>query len=265
MLATVAQSIVVIALAAGCQQPVNPSFAVSAGQARLALKQMERNPRPQARPLVLLGGYQDPGLGTSALTGQLRGVFQNPQIVTISYPLHGSFDSCRRHVIEALEKRLPSNDPGETVELDVVGVSMGGLVARHCAIERPGEKRLKIRRLFTVSSPHRGAQGAALPALTALHRDMREGSGFRGALAAAENGNGAQAYEVVPYVRLGDAIVGAANAAPEGMGVWWVSNPPLQSAHMGAALDARIMADIARRLRGEKPFTRGTPAALPTR
>jgi hypothetical protein len=95
-----------------------------------------------------------------------------------------------------------------------------------------------------------------------LHRDLREDSEFLRALEDAEGER--RNYEIIPYVRTGDWIVGPENAAPrDAVAAYWVSNPPFQSAHMGAPLDPRIVADIARRLRGETPFTNSPPAPLP--
>src|SRR5688572_4303039 len=128
MLVHVLQTMLLSAVVAGCAQPVNPSFAVSEREARTALKEMRRDRKPQARPVVILGGYTDPGVGTTALAGQLRGVFEEPvQMVTVSYPLNLSFDACRRDVIAAVGKRWPSAHARETVEVDVVAMSMGGL------------------------------------------------------------------------------------------------------------------------------------------
>jgi hypothetical protein len=67
----------------------------------------------------------------------------------------------------------------------------------------------------------------------------------------------------VPYVRLGDRIVGADHAAPAGRVAWWVPNPPMELAHVGASGDPRVRADVARRLRGETPLTKTPPAAVP--
>ena len=72
-------------------------------------------------------------------------------------------------------------------------------------------------------------------------------------------------YEMHCYVRLDDSVIGAASAAPQGRAAWWVANMPLELSHLGAAEDPRILADIARRLRGETPFTRVPPAPLPGR
>ena len=68
-------------------------------------------------------------------------------------------------------------------------------------------------------------------------------------------------YEIVPYARLGDEVVGASNAAPPGRNPWWVSRSWF-FAHAGST-DMRILADIARRLRGEEPFAIDPPAPLP--
>ena len=70
-------------------------------------------------------------------------------------------------------------------------------------------------------------------------------------------------YEIIPYVRLYDWIVGAENAAPGERHAWWVQNQPMQSSHLLAANDPRIVADILRRLRGEAHYTMTPAAALP--
>jgi hypothetical protein len=118
-------------------------------------------------------------------------------------------------------------------------------------------------RLITVSSPHRGAAWARLPALSRLHADMRGTSPFLDELERAEATTTADDYELVPYVRLGDRIVGAHNAAPAGTNAWWLPNQPLNLAHFAVNRDPRVRADVARRLRGETPLTKTPPAAVP--
>jgi hypothetical protein len=60
------------------------------------------------------------------------------------------------------------------------------------------------------------------------------------------------------YARLNDVIVGATNTAPEGAEPFWVSGSHLLS-HIRGRSDPRIIADIARRLRGESGLAvRGT-------
>jgi hypothetical protein len=248
----------------GCTKPpVNPSFPVSPTQAKHALDAMSDEPKPLDRPVVILGGYHDPGIGPTAFRAKLGGVVRDDRIVSVTYPFSSSFDQCRREVVAAVEKKFPSTQASETVEVDVIGLSMGGIVARYAALERPDGKRLRIKRLFTVSSPHRGAIRAELPAMSQLHRDLRHDSPFLRQLESAEGEH--REYEIFPYVRLGDWIVGPENAAPRELpAAYWVSNPPFQVAHMGAPLDDRIVADIARRLRDEPPFTTMPPATLPT-
>jgi hypothetical protein len=55
----------------------------------------------------------------------------------------------------------------------------------------------------------------------------------------------------------------ASHAAPPGANPFWLPNPPLKMAHLGAIMDIRILADIARRLRGEEPFTQFPATPLP--
>ena len=85
---------------------------------------------------------------------------------------------------------------------------------------------------------------------------MRADSEF---LAMLNEGLADANYELLCYTRLGDWIVGVENAAPPGHTAWWVPSPPMSFAHLGAATDTRILADIARRLRGETPLTTEPP------
>lgn len=260
---------------AGCGTagPANPSFDTDVAGARAALRRMADEPRPLDRPVVILGGFNDVGVGAWGVQRRLRQLTGDRRVVTVSFPFCFSFDDCRRRVIAAVDKAFPTDDPTFTTEVDVVGISMGGLVARYVAAPAadPNARRLRIARLFTVSSPHRGATMADAPlALSSLHRDMRRGSPFLRKLeqaerAAAAPADGDGAYELHPYVRLGDWIVGEANAAPAGRTPRWVPTPPLQDSHLQSSQDPRILADIARRLRGEEPLANDPPAPLPRR
>ena len=141
---------------------------------------------------------------------------------------------------------------------------MGGLVARYAALPTDPDaghpRRLRVRRLFTIATPHNGAQLAPLGGLvSATARQMRHGSDFlerlNAALPDAE-------YDLIPYVRLGDFTVGPPWAAPPGRTPYWVSNRPLQLPHVMAFLDARFRADIVARLRGDQPPHRPHPRAV---
>jgi pimeloyl-ACP methyl ester carboxylesterase len=244
------------------EQPTNPSFTLTIPEARRALARMRAEPRALERPLLVLGGYLEFGLSQAFLKSRFRRLTGDDRIVGVSFMLCGTFDECRRKAIAAVDKEFPSADPDWTVEVDAVGVSMGGIIARYVALlpENGGARRLRVARLFTISSPHQGADRARLPAINQLQRDMRPDSAFIRRLNRPEN---APAFPVFPYVRLGDHTVGAANAAPVGMSAWWVPGVPFQPPHSGAVIDARIIADIARRLRGEEPFTTDPAAPVP--
>ncbi len=257
---------------AGCATgPVNPSFPLAVDEARAEIDAMSASPKPAARPVLVLGGYMDPGLGTPKIVATIARVTgEKEQVLAVHFFMRGSFEACRDHLIRQVEAAFPSDDPHWTREVDVIGGSMGGIVARFAAMPREAEsddaarpaKRLKIARLFTVSSPHRGAKMAVLPTFDSLAPDMREDSDHLKKLDAALVNCG---YELVPYARLGDAVVGEENTAPQGVTPWWVGNPPLEFSHLNSFRDQRILADISRRLRGETPYTKSPAAPLPGR
>ena len=244
----------------------NPSFDVTAPEARRAMRDMAAAPKPLRRPVIVLEGMGPP-LTAPHFASVLRRTTGDTRVLGVQFALCFTLEDCRRRVIEAVERRFPSSDPDWTTEVDVIAMSMGGVAARVAAApltEGRAGKRLNVARLFTISSPHRGAVAASLvPAAGGLLPGaLRPGSPSLRSLAGREEPG---RYELVPYVRLGDLIVGAANASPNGRAVHWLPTPPLQGAHMMAFADPRIAADIARRLRGEPPFATDPPAPLPNR
>lgn len=223
---------------------------------------MKAGPHPLARPLVIIGGFLDFDVSPVLLKGKFKSLTGEDRIVTVSVALCGSFEECRAHVIDAVQKAYPSADPACTVEVDVIGVSLGGLAARYAATPshdpaRP--RRLKLARLFTIGSPHSGSRLATI-GFTGFHNDVRRGSTFLKTLAETDHQAG---YELYPYVRLGDEIVGAENAAPPGRPPLWLASPPLMIQHLAALSDPRILADIALRLRGDPPFSTLPGSPLP--
>lgn len=256
---------VAASLAACSASPRNPSFDVSLADARADLRRMRDEPVPLQRPVVVIGGFADPmGLAPDRIAKLLREATGDGRILSIDMGGVITFDGARHKAIAAVEKAFPSGDPSATVEVDVVGFSMGGLVARAAAAPPGGEsndpRRLRIARLFTIATPHRGASAALLP-LGPLVRDMTAGSDFLASLAEAERDAGA--YPTYHYTRLGDRVVGEANAAPAGQTAWWVAPPWHETSHIHAYKDPRILADVARRLRGETPLAADPPAPLP--
>jgi pimeloyl-ACP methyl ester carboxylesterase len=256
-------SVLASALVGCATAPENPSFKLSATDARKELREMRQSPRGLARPVVIVHGLGPP-VGSWALEHELRRLTEDDRILTVTYDYLGSFEQARRRVVEQVEKHFPGDDPASTREVDVVAISMGGSVARYAAAPPEGAagKRLNVARLFTISTPHRGATMAALPTLLGQTQlDLREHSPFLQALAEREAV--VPRYEVVPYARLGDCVVGEHNAAPEGMTPLWVPNLLLEGSHVLAFSDPRIVADIARRLRGEPPFATEPAEPLP--
>lgn len=251
--------------AAGCSAdiPANPSFALTYSDAKAVLAQMRKDPKPLERPLIIAGGYQDPGLIAPGIANRFRtytGDSENIISVTF-FSLLGTFDACSDRLVEAVQQQYPNDNPSETIEVDVIGYSMGGLVARHAARRRQGERRLRINRLFTISTPHRGAKLAGMPTADTRQIDMRSGSAFLEEL----NQQLSEAdYQLYTYSRLEDMIVGVENTSPPGENPWWVANPPFSLSHVAACKDPRILADIARRVRGEAPYATTPASPLPS-
>lgn len=243
----------------------NPSFELSRRDARLELREMAEQPTPAARPVLVLGGYLDPGLLTESLGSDLASVLEGGPVVTVSFSMTSDFDACRARVLDELEAHHPEllgpAGSAETVSIDVVGISMGGLVARYMAMpDHETGRRLKIERLLTVSTPHQGATWAMFPSANAKQTKMRPGSAW---LAKLNHDVDKQGYDVFCYVRLRDSIVGPSRAALPGQTAWWVHSPIWQSPHLGAPGDPRIVADISRRLRGEAGYATRPAADLP--
>jgi hypothetical protein len=251
-------------LAACASHPENPSFPVTVKDADAAIDQMRAEPKPFERPLLIIGGFWDPNFSPPLFRNHFKKLAgDDRKIVTVSIGFCGSFAECRRKVIDAVEAKFPSADPTWTSEVDVIGASLGGLAARYAAAPSDDPKagrRLKIKRLFSIASPHSGSTLAKLIALTSFHRDMRPESSFLKKLAEHDPAAG---YELYPYVWLGDGIVGPQYAAPPGMNPLWLPALPLRPTHGGAMIDSRILADIGRRLRGEEGFAKPPGAPLP--
>jgi hypothetical protein len=117
--------------------------------------------------------------------------------------------------------------------------------------------------LFTIASPHTGADLASLPTFDSRARDMRAGSAFLARLnGETHDGDSSGDYQLFAYVRLEDGIVGEEHAAPPGVVSWWVPSG-FTFSHLLAAWDKRILADILRRLRDEEPYSTQPDAPLP--
>jgi len=221
---------------------------------------MQNDAKALERPLVIMSGWMDIGLTLHAIESPFERVFGREQILGIIFPGNHSFDQCRAKVIRQVDENFPCASPNETQEVDVVAFSMGGLVARYAALSQPGLRRLRIRHLFTISTPHQGADLADLPHWDQRVVDMRRGSPF---LTQLKQALPECNYVLKCYARLGDTLVGTRNTAPKGFPLWWIRNRPPDLPHMGAADDPCILADIMCHLRNEPTLSAAVPLPLP--
>ncbi len=241
-----------------------PAHPVTRATAVTDLNELYKDHRPLARPVVVLGGYRTLGIHAASLVTKLKHATsgKDQDFLYLYYPLDTNFDEIADYVVREVDKKWPSADPEQTVPVDVVGVSMGGLVARWAALppserirsedDAPaiGAKRLNIVRLFTFSTPHRGAVMAEKVHIDAAASDMCAGSAF---LDTLDDRRSAHPYELVCYAQVGDGIVGATRAAPPGEDPIWSEGTVLFS-HISVVENPIFVTDVAKRLRGEPPL-----------
>lgn len=236
---------------------VNPDFTLTREEIALEWERMRATPRSPERPVVCLAGYHAWHFMVAGLSTRLRMLVGGPREMwmAVSYPFTGDIRMCAEKVAARVKERW-----GEGTEIDVVAVSMGGLVARLGAL--PAEEggigglgRLNIARLYTMATPHNGAilankVGGLRP--DAAARCMKPGSGFLASLNGALPEAG---YQLTCYARTNDTWVGATNTAPPGREPHWVGGTRFMS-HVMITTDRLILTDIARRLRGETPVAK---------
>ena len=249
----------------GSVELANPAYPLTNAEVRDELAALKcAEPITLDRPVVVLAGYRGVPSMTKRLADHLALYTGAPrdQFFPISYTFGSNMDNIAELIVARVDRHWPSDDPTQTIEVDVVGISMGGLMGRYTAMpagERVFEgKRLNIRRLYTLASPHGGALLADKIALDKAAKDMKTGSEFLTALdAALERAD----YELVPYAVLNDDWVGATRAAPPGLEPIWSPGRRAFS-HFNVSDDPRILLDLALRLRGDTPA--GRPSTPPS-
>ncbi len=252
--------LVAVLACAGCNpQTYNPSFPVTYGEAEQLLEQIRADPLPLERPLVCINGWRDVG-ATKSLTKHFTTTVDDDRFIIVQVHKAKTMEEARERVLAAVDEHFPNDDPEWTTPVDVLGFSMGGLVARFAAAGTYGDRHLRIVRLFTVATPHRGAVTATMPLPDDRLKDMRQGSDF---LEGLDEELKRLDYELIAYARLGDLVVGTGRSFPPGFPLWWVSTPYFERSHVGAISDPRIMLDITRRLVGLPPVTLSPPTPLP--
>lgn len=212
------------------------------------------------RPVLCLSGWRAWPVMAWSLSRTLRAMTgaDEESFGGCSFATVGSFEGAVRRVMGVVRERWGDAEQ----ELDVVAVSMGGLVARAAAAGMYGDDVLQVKRLFTLSSPHRGAKLAGLMSVDRASRDMRAGSVFLERLAEAERERGGRGYEMVCYGRTRDWWVGAKQTAPEDMEPICLDPPLVTMSHLLVTMDRRILCDIAARLTGKEPLLCANGAPL---
>ena len=256
----------------------NPAFPTTTPEAIQTLRRLASAPVTLHRPVLLLNGYHGPDFQVLVLKEQLRRHTTGPSgdWLAISYFAASDLPTMVRKVMGCVHKRWPElqTSPGETsprtVPLDVVAISIGGIVAKLAAVGLnsvglrpvgfggPELPRLNIARLFTLATPHQGARLADKIAPDPAASAVKFGSPFLANLHTAWTADEhLRAVEQVCYTRLDDQWVGATRAAPLGqLPIWLEGCGP--ASHATVSRDPRILADLALRLRGEAPLAKAS-------
>jgi len=231
----------------------NPDFPCTLAQAEDDIGRMRASPVGLVRPLLVLDGWHSPGVPAFGLGYRLMRATgaKRADVMAASYPWAFSLEAAAGFIRRAVQRRGWAGR-----EIDVVGVSMGGILARGLAADTLGAGSGWFRpvRLITFVSPHRGAKLAEFCTIDPASRQLRCGSA---SLAAIDGCHERRGYDLTCYALLRDWMVGATRTAPAGMHPYWVDPVrlvPRMIAHFASVYDARIIADVARRLRGEAPL-----------
>ena len=90
-------SVLIALIGAGCagHARTNPSFDLTAPAARGALRQMAASPRRLERPVVVLGGFGDPGVAPNYLAGEVRKLTGDRRVLPVSFGFWESLDELR--------------------------------------------------------------------------------------------------------------------------------------------------------------------------
>lgn len=249
--------VIALSLLGGCSYYMpRPSAAIpaSSDDVRAEIARMKDSPVEIQRPIVIIDGWIP--VGGAAIKAEIRRLTGAPpeQFELVTYAPGKSLEHIADIVVREVEERWPSDDPIWTIEVDVIGFSAGGIVARLAAWPpQVGDdrKRLKIANLYSISAPHAGTVGVSLSlAPDKAARQMRPGSPT---LAWLDEMQPTADYTMLCYGQLNDQVVSAPHTAPEGQLPIWSYGRVIAS-HSQSARNRRILADIALRIRGEPPI-----------
>ncbi len=225
----------------------NPNFSVSRSEAKRILATCSCTPIELSRPIFVVSGYHSPKITILPIASAIRKCVSNPELLhLVSNPLAMSLEAAAAKTVSAIRQHAADH-----AEIDVIGHSMGGIIAR-TILATPGLPQ--VRRLFTLATPHRGAIIAPFAPIDRAARQLVCNSSFLNQLNAIAH---PPRTELVCYARLYDWWVGAQNCAPPGQDPFWLDADTLVSrllGHFTITRDERILADIVKRLRGETPL-----------
>ncbi len=236
----------------------NPAFDLSHEDALTEARSLAADPRPLARPVVVLGGYRAPAFVSIRLADRLARLTsgRDEDFLPIAYPWLPSVPRCVDRASDIIAAHAPSRDSGE---IDIVGISMGGLVARAFAARAARDPSLpRVRRVFTLATPHRGASLANIVRPDTAARQLHKDSAF---LRELDERLEREPIDLTCYAILHDWWVGATNAAPReplvGCVPIWIDGATAMErtfAHFSICRAPRLLVDLARRLTGRTPL-----------
>jgi pimeloyl-ACP methyl ester carboxylesterase len=195
--------------------------------------------------VLVLDGWHSPGITAWGLSRRLRRrTGASPADVHwATYPWALSVRAAARHALRVIRRRGLQG-----VAIDVVGISMGGIVARVLAAGLVGPP-VRIVRLFTISTPHRGARLARYVRPDFAARDLAPGSRL---LAALDDPAATRPESIHCLALARDWFVGEENTAPPDVTPRIYPPRGLVAralAHFASIYDEDLQDDLARRLR----------------
>lgn len=244
--------------------PENPAFNHASEALKAKALELSANPRPLARPVLVFSGYRVPGIFGGQLATNLARLTsgRTEDFRMFAYPFDGDIEPLVNRLARQVGREFGLNASDDSTNaVDVVGISMGGIIGRLAAARArtrpPGVPRINIRNLFTIATPHRGARLALKIHIDRAATDMQPNSPF---LAKLDDYAKSDDYTLIPYATLNDITVGATNCSPHGAHPIWVRGTR-RFAHTTITMHPAIALDIALRLRGESPL--GSPSQIP--
>lgn len=235
---------------------VNPAFCPTPEELEAKWAQLAAAPHEHPRTVVVLCGWRAPLAALRTVRSHLKQLMPGTPVVPIAFAQASSMQQADAATRKALAARGLSDTP-----IDVVAISMGGLIARALAAGTFGTP-VPIVNLFTFATPHRGAVLAKVVRPDSAARDMRPGSAF---LRDLDGVLDRATFDLTPYGYLRDWWVGCENTAPPGRTPMWLDPLGFRGrlfSHFMITTEPRIILDVALRLRGMPALSKVGPLPM---